>query len=190
LFLRPQRKQSDSFDSAIDQQAMIHLNAIETPRMLGRRTQPEDFDLLRQLLQNPQVAATLGGVRTDDEVREFLTVHVGHWERLGFGRWMWHSKADGRFVGRAGLYTQTIDGRDEIEVGYALMPEFWGQGLATEMARASIDIGFSQLGLAEIISFTMPTNLASRRVMEKCGLIFERALDWKNVPHVLYRLKR
>ena len=169
---------------------MKNLDAVETKRLTGRRIQSGDFDLLCQLLQNPQVAATLGGVRSDEEVREFLAGHLAHWERLGFGRWMWHSKTDGRFVGRAGLYTQNVDGRDEVEVGYALLPEFWGQGLATEMARLSIDIGFSQLGLPEIISFTMPTNLASRRVMEKCGLVFERVLDWKNVPHVLYRVKR
>jgi [ribosomal protein S5]-alanine N-acetyltransferase len=169
---------------------MKNLDAVETERLTGRRIQLDDFDLLCQLLQNPQVAATLGGVRSDEEVREFLAAHLAHWERLGFGRWMWHSKTDGRFVGRAGLYTQNVDGRDEVEVGYALLPEFWGQGLATEMARLSIGIDFLQLGLPEIISFTMPTNLASRRVMEKCGLVFERALDWKNVPHVLYRAKR
>jgi [ribosomal protein S5]-alanine N-acetyltransferase len=169
---------------------MNDVDTVETERLIGRRIEPGDFDLLCQLLQYPQVAATLGGVRSDEEVREFLAAHLGHWERLGFGRWMWHSKADGRFVGRAGLYTQNLDGRDEVEVGYALLPEFWGQGLATEMARMSLDIGFSQIGLPEIISFTMPTNLASRRVMEKCGLVFERALNWKDVPHVLYRLKR
>jgi ribosomal-protein-alanine N-acetyltransferase len=169
---------------------MNNVDTVETERLIGRRIESGDFKLLCQLLQNPQVAATLGGVRTDEEVREFLAAHQAHWERLGFGRWMWHSKADGRFVGRVGLYTQNVDGRDEVEVGYALLPEFWGQGLATEMARLSVDIGFSQLGLPEIISFTMPTNLASQRVMEKCGLVFERALVWKDVPHVLHRLKR
>jgi [ribosomal protein S5]-alanine N-acetyltransferase len=169
---------------------MNNVDTVETERLIGRRIEPGDFRLLCQLLQNPQVAATLGGVRSDDEVREFLSAHLAHWERLGFGRWMWHSKADGRFVGRAGLYTQNVNGKDEVEIGYAVIPEFWGQGLATEMARVSIEIGFSQLGLPEIISFTMPTNLASRRVMEKCGLVFERELDWKSLPHVLYRLKR
>ena len=71
-----------------------------------------------------------------------------------------------------------------------LMPEFWGQGLATEIAQASIGIAFNELGLSDVVSFTLPTNLASRRVMEKCGLTFERDIEWKDLPHVLYRLKR
>jgi RimJ/RimL family protein N-acetyltransferase len=169
---------------------MNNLDTVETDRLTARRPHVDDFSLFCQLLQNPQVAATLGGVRSDEEVREFLAIHLEHWNRHGFGRWMWYSKADGRFVGRAGLYTQNVDDKDEVEVGYALMPEFWGQGLATEMARASVNVAFEQLGLADSISLTMPTNHASRRVMEKCGFTFERDLVWKNVPHVLYRLKR
>jgi [ribosomal protein S5]-alanine N-acetyltransferase len=169
---------------------MSKLVELETARLRGRRIRPDDFELLRQLLQNSQVAATLGGLRTDDEVREILSSALAHWDRFGFGRWLWHNRSDGRFVGRAGLNTVEIDDRNEMEVGYALLPEFWGQGLATEMARASVNVAFHDLGLAELVCFTLPTNIASRRVMEKAGFVFERDFVWKNLPHVLYRLKR
>jgi ribosomal-protein-alanine N-acetyltransferase len=169
---------------------MKKLDTLETDRLLARRIQPDDFDLLRQLHQNPQVAATLGGLRSDEEVREMLARHVDHWNRHGFGLWLWHTRADGSFVGRGGLHSVFVGGHDEIEIGYALMPEFWNQGLATEIAQASVNVAFNDLGLSELVSFTLPTNLASRRVMEKCGLSFERDIVWKDLPHVLYRLKR
>ena len=141
------------------------------------------------MYQNDEVTATLGGKRTAEQVREYLDDQLVHFARHGYGFWMFHSKADGRFVGRGGLRNMFVGGNDEIEVGYALMPEFWRQGLATEIAQASVQIGFAKLELPELVSFTLPTNIASRRVMEKVGFVFERDIVFKELPHVLYRLK-
>ncbi len=69
------------------------------------------------------------------------------------------------------------------------MAEFWGKGLATEMARAIVKAGFEHLGLESIVAFTLPANFASRRVMEKAGLSYEREITWAAMPHVFYRLK-
>lgn len=166
------------------------IERIETARLIGRRIGPDDFQLLCELLQNPRVAATLGGVRSDDEVREFLAKNLEQWLRHGYGRWMWHSKADGRFVGRGGLLNIELDSHQEVEVGYALVPAFWRQGLATEIARASIEVAFNKLEISNLACFTEPTNLASRRVMEKAGFDYERDFLWQNLPHLLYRLRR
>ena len=70
------------------------------------------------------------------------------------------------------------------------MPDFWGRGLATEIARALLTIGFEQLALAQLVAFTLATNQASRRVMEKVGFAFERELvhGARGLPHVLYRI--
>jgi RimJ/RimL family protein N-acetyltransferase len=119
-----------------------------------------------------------------------LTAYLDHWQQVGFGLWMWFSKTDGRFVGRGGVRPIFVEGHDEIEIAYALMPEFWNQGLATEIAAASVKVAFDELGLAELVCFTLPTNIASRRVMEKCGFALERDIVWKDLPHVFYRLKR
>jgi RimJ/RimL family protein N-acetyltransferase len=63
----------------------------------------------------------------------------------------------------------------------------WGQGLATELGAASIEIAFGPLGLVDVVSFTLPGNVASRRVMEKLGFAFERETIYAGLPHVLYR---
>jgi [ribosomal protein S5]-alanine N-acetyltransferase len=69
-----------------------------------------------------------------------------------------------------------------------LMSEHWGQGLATEMSRSIVTLAFDQLGLSDVVCFTLTTNLASRRVMEKTGFTYERDVIHANLPHVLYHL--
>ncbi len=173
--------------AAADRTLAKRLEKTETKHLSGRRVRPADLDENVRLHADPRVVETLGS-RNAQEVQELLYSHDNHWSTFGFGPWMWFSKSDGRFVGRAGLKRAVVGGRDEIEVGYVLVPEYWGRGLATEIALASIDIAFNQLRLPEIIAFTLPTNHRSRRVMEKCGFKFEREFVWKDWPHVLYRL--
>jgi ribosomal-protein-alanine N-acetyltransferase len=74
-----------------------------------------------------------------------------------------------------------------VEVAWAIIPEFWGRGLATESARAALAAAFGPVALAEVIAYTRPDNLASRRVMEKAGFQFERAFVTQEVEQVLYR---
>ena len=91
-------------------------------------------------------------------------------------------------MGRAGLRNTRIGGNEEIELAYALAADYWNRGLATEMAREILKIAFERLGLTDIVSFTLPTNLASRRVMEKVGFEYERDVLRAGAPHVLYRI--
>jgi RimJ/RimL family protein N-acetyltransferase len=163
---------------------------IETSRLIGRVPTDSDFELYRLLYQDAAIAATLGGVRPDKEIYQVLADNVDHWRRFGFGKSIWNLKADGRFVGIAGLRQVVVEGQDEVEIGYAIMPEFWRQGFATEIALACANAAFTTFGLQELVAFTLPTNSASRRVMEKCGFDFERDIIWKDLPHVLYCLKR
>jgi RimJ/RimL family protein N-acetyltransferase len=79
-------------------------------------------------------------------------------------------------------------GRDEVELAFALCAEYWGRGLATEMAAAILAVAFERLGLEEVVCFTLTTNRASQRVMEKVGFRFEREVLDGRLPHVLYRL--
>ncbi|MFN6572500.1 GNAT family N-acetyltransferase [Dendronalium sp. ChiSLP03b] len=82
-----------------------------------------------------------------------------------------------------------IAGNDEVELAYSLVAEFWGKGLATEMGEAILKVGFEQIGLPEIVCFTMTTNFASQRVMQKLGFQYERDIVHADLPHVFYRLK-
>jgi ribosomal-protein-alanine N-acetyltransferase len=74
-------------------------------------------------------------------------------------------------------------------VAYALTREAWGKGYATEIARASLDVGFRLLGLQDIVAFALPQNQASRRVMEKVGFTYERDIIHDDIKHVLYRIR-
>ncbi len=83
-----------------------------------------------------------------------------------------------------------IDGADVVGLAYAVLSDYWGRGLATEMAAAAVKIGFEHLGLTEIDSWTLPINKASQRVMEKLGMRFDREFTFAGLPHLLYRLER
>lgn len=167
---------------------MNPLDEVLTPRLLLRRMTADDLDDLTRMHLDPRVMATLGGVRSPEETREWLTQKVEHWRQHRFGLWLARERLTGLFAGRGGLQHVEIDGRDEIEVGYSFLPEFWGSGLATELARESIRIAFEVLNSSEIVCFTLTTNRASQHVMQKAGFRYERDLVYKDLPHVFYRL--
>jgi ribosomal-protein-alanine N-acetyltransferase len=164
--------------------------SLTTERLLLSRLRADEFDEYLAFYLDKQATATLGGVKNADWVRQWLDRQLQHWEQHGFGWWTMRDRATGAFVGRGGLRYATIEGQDEVELGYGQFPQFWGQGLAAEMSREALHLGFDVLGLDSIVSFTLPTNLRSRRVMEKVGLRFEGDTVWADLPHVLYRLNR
>ena len=82
----------------------------------------------------------------------------------------------------------SIDGKPEVEVLYALRSDFWGNHFATEMAMAVVEFAFEQLRVTELVAYTLPTNVGSRRVMEKCGFECEKETVHAGLRHVLYRL--
>ena len=140
--------------------------------------------------QDPQFMALLGGVRDTAGTVTYLETNVKHWADHGFGMWMLRDAATNAVVGRAILRHLAVEGVDEVEVGYGLLPEYWGRGLATEIAQACVRIGFQQLRLRSIVAITTPPNIASQRVMEKAGLAYDRDIVHAGVTHVLFRTSR
>lgn len=161
--------------------------AVETARLRGEPLTDAHYEELCRLLGDPRVGATLGGTRDPEQVRERLTAHTTHWRDHGFGMWLWR-KGD-YLVARGGLNCIRVDGVDEVEVGWAVVPELWSQGYATELGAASLRFAFEQAALDNIIAFTLPDNAASRRVMEKLGMAYEKDIVHIELPHVLYRLR-
>ena len=155
--------------------------------MSAKRLHLDDFEELRRMNRDTRVMATLGGIRSDEDTRQYLNNKLEHWNHYCYGLWVFRNKENNRFVGRAGLNNTEINGDREIELAYALRFEFWGQGLATEMTKAILSIGFEKLRLPEIVSFTLHSNLASKRVMEKVGFKFEKDIIHAGLPHVFYR---
>jgi ribosomal-protein-alanine N-acetyltransferase len=164
------------------------MERLETDRLILDRLRPEHRDDLGRLHRDPQVMATLGGVRSAAETERVLAECDLHWERYGFGLWAVRVKASGLFAGRGGLKHTYIGERDEVEVAYALLPQYWGQGLASELAVASVRAGFELLHRPDLVCFTLTTNHASQRVMEKVGFRYEREVIHAGLPHVFYRL--
>ncbi len=164
------------------------LQEINTTRLLAERLQEKHFEVLCRMHRNSSVMATLGGLRSAEQTREFLNSNLEHWQEHGYGLWVFTAKADGQFVGRGGLRHVHVAGNDELELAYALEAAFWGQGLATEMARGILDIGSQSFDRSSIVCFTLASNRASQRVMEKLGFHYERDFVHGRQPHVLYRL--
>lgn len=123
-----------------------------------------------------------------EKVERFVAIQQTHWEKHGYGNWGILLKGKQELIGWAGL--QFLPETNETEVGYLLDKTFWGQGYATEAARASLDFGFAHFDFAEIIALVHPDNLASLRVAAKCGMtVVERKVYWglELVRHVLKR---
>jgi len=116
--------------------------------------------------------------------------------RHGFGLWAVEIPSVVDFAGFVGLAIPRFVAPFTpcVEIGWRLATAYWGRGYATEAAQAAVAFGFGEVGLREIVSFTVPENLGSRRVMEKIGMTHDRAGDFVHpgvgTPHVLYRLAR
>ncbi|MBV8726513.1 MAG: GNAT family N-acetyltransferase, partial [Candidatus Eremiobacteraeota bacterium] len=111
------------------------------------------------------------------------------WSDHGFGFWVFQDAA-GKQVGHAGLFPSRHD-PSWIEIGYVLKPPYWKLGYATELAMAILRIGFERLRMPRIVAVAHAENVASRRVMEKCGLSFDREFLYADKwPSVLYTAER
>lgn len=159
----------------------VHL---ETERLLLRRFTAADVDLLVELDSDPAVMRYITGGRPtprheiEDDVLPAFLAHYDRW--AGFGFWAAIEKATGEFLGWFHLRPHDGAAPDEPELGYRLRRDAWGRGLATEGAQALIDAGFRDHGASRIHAETMVVNVASRRVMEKCGMTLVRhfTADW------------
>jgi RimJ/RimL family protein N-acetyltransferase len=130
--------------------------------------------------------AMLGGVKDDASTVAYLERNVRHWDEHGFGLWMLRLEPTGPVIGRGLLRRLNVEGVDEVEIGYSFEPEFWGRGLATEIAVGCLEQG-RQRGFQSMVAVTLPGNAASRRVLEKAGLHYERDVMHAALLHVLYR---
>jgi len=167
------------------------VNELGTRRLIGTPAGPGGSADIRRLHSDPRVMATLsadGKTFTEDQSRAFLDRSATHWKSYGFGLWILHERAGGDFVGYGGIRHADVEGRDQIELAYAIRSECWGKGFATEVSVAALTLGFHVLQLERIVAFTLPHNKASRGVMENCGFTYQRDFVHAGLPHVLYSL--
>jgi len=163
---------------------------IETERLRMRHYALEDADELLRILSDPEFRRRLSPQTppTRDMVVRGLGRIDEHWRLLGYGQWALELKGEGRLFGHCGL--KYLVPTDEVELYYGADPAYWGRGLVTEAARAALRFSFGRAGLARVMAVTDKENKGSRRVMEKCGLRYERDDFYYGVPVVYYALNR
>lgn len=150
---------------------------IETPRLILRTWQPKDADSYYLINQDPLVVEFLYGRLTKEQVHDFIVLMNLRQNEYGYSLWATELKMTGELIGFIGINRADFvaDFTPDIEIGWRLGSKFWGNGYATEGAKASLKYGFDEIGLEEIVSFTVPANKRSIRVMEKIGM--QRDLD-------------
>jgi len=159
-------------------------------KLTFNRPEPEDRADYERFLTNPEIqrwlrppplppfdAETTWRVLRDD---------MAHWDENGFGPWA--LRVDGEYAGRGGLQWTVIDDEPNVELAWSIHPDFQGQGLATEVGRAAIEMAADN-GIPLLIAVTMPNNVASQKVMQKLGMTFNRNTQKVGLPHVFYELK-
>ena len=161
-----------------------------TSRLVADPISLEHFPEIHCLHTDSKVMRTLsadGKPLSEEATREHLRHAVEHWRQYGLGFWVFRAQSDGQFIGRGGLKKYQIGQGEVVGLAYAVVSEYWNQGFATEMAEVSLKVGFEQLGFPEIASWTLPTNTASQRVMEKLGFWYERDFEFAGIQHQFYR---
>jgi RimJ/RimL family protein N-acetyltransferase len=174
---------------------------IETERLLLRRWREEDREPFYRLNSDPRVMEFMPACLTRPESDQLFERMSEHFRKHNFGLYAAELREDRTFIGYVGLALPSFEAgfTSCVEIGWRLSADHWGRGLATEGARAVMKYAFEELSLDEIVSFTVPGNMRSRRVMEKIGMTHDASEDFDHpsLPdghplqrHVLYRLRR
>jgi ribosomal-protein-alanine N-acetyltransferase len=159
---------------------------LQTPRLSLRRLEFSDAEFLVGLLNQPSFLANIGdrGVRNVEDAHRYLREGpMAMYEKFGFGLWHVSRRSDGAPLGMCGLLRRDI--LPDVDIGYALLPEYWGQGFAFEAARATLAQAAEKFGLRRVIGVVSVGNDSSIRVLEKLGMKFERMVSMRpNEPDV------
>ncbi len=163
---------------------------IETERLLMRPITRDDLPTMLRFRADPEVSRYLGGpeMATPEFVARRMEFYLDCHRQYGFGMCAMLRKPDDEMIGWSGL--QPLEDTSQIEVGYGFDRPFWGKGYATEAAAAFLRYGFERAGLERIVAVASPENTASRHVMEKLGMRYEKNVWHYNSDCVLYAIAR
>jgi ribosomal-protein-alanine N-acetyltransferase len=147
---------------------------IETERLSFRPFELDDLPMLIEQRSDPDMNRYLGGTRTQnpEALAKRIRFYMSCYESHGFGMCPMFWKKTGEMIGAAGI--QPLEDTGEIEVGYSVIKEFWGRGIATEAARGWMEFGFNKFGLERIVAVAVIENTASQQVMKKLGMTYEK----------------
>jgi len=174
------------------------VHELQTERLLLRSWRPEDRTPFAALNADPEVMRHFPALMTRRESDAFADRIEEHMEREGWGLWAMEARASGAFLGFTGLARPGFEApfMPAVEIGWRLARPAWGQGFATEAARAAAHFAFEGLELEQIVSLTVAANERSRAVMRRIGMQHDPDDDFDHPlveqphlrRHVLYRL--
>ena len=151
-----------------------------TERLVLRQWRESDLEPFARLNADPEVMRYFPAPLSREQSDAMVDRLSGHIEAEGWGMWALERRDTGEFIGFTGLGVprQVLPFQPCVEVGWRLAATAWGHGFATEAAREALRVGFDELGLTEIVSFTAVPNMRSRAVMERLGMVRDAAEDF------------
>src|SRR4051812_35177350 len=148
---------------------------LETDRLRLRRLSVDDVDFILRLLNEPSFIQNIGdkGVRSIEDARAYiLNGPIASYEKFSFGLYLVETKESGAPAGICGLLQRDV--LEDVDIGYALVPEFWSRGYALEAASGVMSYASRELRLKRVVAITNPDNEGSIRLLEKLGFRYER----------------
>src|SRR5689334_3164429 len=163
---------------------------LETERLLIRPLTRDDLPWPIEYRSYPDVTRYPRGppLQNPQAITKRLEFYLECYEKFGFGMSAMIWKETNERIGTSGL--QPLGDTGEIEVGYNLAKKFWRHGIGFECARAWLEHGFTHCGLERIVAVAVPENVGSRRIMEKCGMTYEKTEEHYGEPCVFYAVSR
>ena len=157
---------------------------IETPRLLLRRPINDDMLIAENLWRDEKVREFLGGIISDDLIKQKVVELQNHWDFYQFGLCIVFDKSAKKITGLCGLHHS----KDGIELSYMFFSEFWGKGFAREAATACIDYGFNTLKFNKIIAITQEANIKSCQLLQMIGMEHIRSFERFNAQQCLFTI--
>ncbi len=166
------------------------MREIETERLLLRQFTMDDLDDLYFIYSHPDLSKYLSNEQPLrlDQTRAAINSIAECWRQHNFGVWAVVYKKHQKLIGHCGL--KFLENTPEVQIGYLLLKDYWRRGLGTEAAAAVLKYGFEVVKLERIVAIAKPENIASRRVMEKVGMKYEKDAYYYDNDVVYYSLSR
>lgn len=163
---------------------------IQTERLWLRELTLDDVDDVFAIIGDAETMKYYPQKFSRDDALDWVKRNLQRYRRDGFSLYAAELKASGEVIGDCGLIRQEVESESLIEVAYHFRRDCWGNGYATEAAKACIAFAFEQLNATKVVSLIRPENMPSQRVAERNGMTVERQVMFHGLPHLLYAIRR
>ncbi|TAJ12794.1 N-acetyltransferase [Marinilabiliaceae bacterium JC017] len=171
----------------------MYLDGAETNRLLIRKLEPSDIAIWETFFENNNSLPFLGLDLTMDnkaQAKDWIERQLWRYENNKYGHHALIDKQTNKFIGQCGLLTQEINHQTAIEIGYHILPEYWGMGYATEAAKKFRDYAFENNLSDSLISIIDVRNIASQKVAEKIKMKRDKQASYFNLDVYIYRIDK